>query len=203
MKKEEEKKIKVLVLDPDLQYADNIKRFLTHEGYQAKIISSKQDIENKLKKERFQIAIIDPTFDDIGGSSIISFVRRIDSDVCIIILTGSPSFDYCLEALRYGAFDFITKPVDDASFREVLDRAINTKGLVVDFERQINIEIGKRIRQLRKQKKLTLKQLANRTNLSISLISQVERAKSSSSVSTLYKIATALNVKLEHLFIGI
>ena len=47
---------------------------------------------------------------------------------------------------------------------------------------------------------LTLKQLARRTRLSVSLLSQIERAESSASVSSLFKIATALDVKLTALF---
>ncbi|MCA9559891.1 MAG: helix-turn-helix transcriptional regulator, partial [Myxococcales bacterium] len=47
---------------------------------------------------------------------------------------------------------------------------------------------------------LTLKQLARRTGLSVSLLSQIERAESSASVSSLYKIAVALGVRLTVLF---
>jgi len=67
-------------------------------------------------------------------------------------------------------------------------------------EVRLNQEIGLRIRGLRKKKNLTLKQLANRTGLSVSLISQIELAKTSASVSTLYKLASALGIKIGHFF---
>ena len=47
---------------------------------------------------------------------------------------------------------------------------------------------------------LTLKQLANRTGLSVSLISQIELGKSAASMSTLHKLATALQVKMTYFF---
>ena len=56
------------------------------------------------------------------------------------------------------------------------------------------------IRELRKERGLTLKQLSRRTNLSVSLLSQIERAESSASVSSLFKVATALDVRLTQLF---
>jgi len=52
--------------------------------------------------------------------------------------------------------------------------------------------IGDTIRNLRKERDLTLKQMARRTKLSVSLLSQIERAESSASVSSLFKVATAL-----------
>jgi transcriptional regulator with XRE-family HTH domain len=55
---------------------------------------------------------------------------------------------------------------------------------------------------MRKARGLTLKQMARRTNLSVSLLSQIERAESSASVSSLFKVATALDVRLTDLFGG-
>ena len=56
------------------------------------------------------------------------------------------------------------------------------------------------MREFRSKKGLTLKQLAERTGLSVSLISQIERAESAASISTLNKVVAALNVKLTVLF---
>ncbi|MFQ5458807.1 MAG: helix-turn-helix domain-containing protein, partial [Myxococcota bacterium] len=61
-------------------------------------------------------------------------------------------------------------------------------------------EIGRRIRDLRMEKRLSLKQLANRAGVSLSLISQVELARSAASVATLYRILTALGVTLTAFF---
>ena len=55
-------------------------------------------------------------------------------------------------------------------------------------------------RNLRKDRSLTLKQMAKRTGLSVSLLSQIERAESSASISSLYKIAVALDARIQDLF---
>jgi len=75
--------------------------------------------------------------------------------------------------------------------------------LIVDHAKQVCIEIGNRLKDLRKKKNLTLKQLANRAGLSVSLISQIERAESAASISTLTKVSLALNAKMETFFKGI
>ena len=57
-----------------------------------------------------------------------------------------------------------------------------------------------RIRERRHESNLTLKQLANRTGLSVSLISQIELGKSAASMSTMHKLAAALAVKMTFFF---
>ena len=84
-----------------------------------------------------------------------------------------------------------------------MDRAIREKGLVVDAEERVNQLLGARIRSLRKERTLTLRQLANKTALSVSLISQIELGKSAASVATLRKLAVALGVSLSGLFDGV
>ena len=72
--------------------------------------------------------------------------------------------------------------------------------LLLEPEEELNLKIGKKVRELRNENRLTLKQLAARTDLSVSLISQIERAESAASISTLNKIVTALNISLKELF---
>ncbi|MEH7125446.1 XRE family transcriptional regulator [Bacillus sp. JJ1773] len=64
----------------------------------------------------------------------------------------------------------------------------------------MNDLIGVKIKSLRKERKLTLKQIADQTNLSISFLSQVERSKSSITLESLKKISEALGVNPSHFF---
>ena len=84
--------------------------------------------------------------------------------------------------------------------KAVVRDAIREKGLLVDLELRLNLEVGRRIREQRHSRPLTLKQLANRTGLSVSLISQIELGKSAASMSTLHKLATALQVRMTYFF---
>jgi len=84
--------------------------------------------------------------------------------------------------------------------RAVIHAAIRDKGLLVDLESRLNQVVGRRLRERRSAGELTLKQLANRTGLSVSLISQIELGKSAASMSTLHKLSTALQVKMTYFF---
>ncbi len=83
---------------------------------------------------------------------------------------------------------------------QAVAEAIKAKGLHVDQDTRLNVEVGRRIRERRHACPLTLKQLANRTGLSVSLISQIELGKSAASVSTLRRVSTALGVRMSHFF---
>jgi transcriptional regulator with XRE-family HTH domain len=85
-------------------------------------------------------------------------------------------------------------------FREVLARVMRKKGLARTPEEQLHRAIGDTIRNRRKEKNLTLKQMSRRTGLSVSLLSQIERAESSASISSLYKVAIALESRIQDLF---
>jgi ribosome-binding protein aMBF1 (putative translation factor) len=102
--------------------------------------------------------------------------------------------------MKHQAFSYLQKPLDPDEFRAVLKEAISEKGLLVDLETRLNQVVGKRLRGKRTEAKLTLKQLANRTGLSVSLISQIELGKSAASMSTLHKLATALLVRMTFFF---
>ena len=102
--------------------------------------------------------------------------------------------------MKLDAVDYLKKPFNVDEFREVLDRVMRKKGLARTPEEKLHKVIGDTIRNLRKEKDLTLKQMSRRTNLSVSLLSQIERAESSASVTSLYKIAHALKIRMTELF---
>jgi DNA-binding NtrC family response regulator len=118
----------------------------------------------------------------------------------VIILTGYPSLETATESIEHEVSAYIKKPFSSEEFREVLKRIAKKKGLFLRQEDALHAAIGLKIRQLRKAQTLTLKQMARRTALSVSLLSQIERAESSASVSSLFKIAAALDVPITQLF---
>ncbi len=67
-------------------------------------------------------------------------------------------------------------------------------------KQQLNLEVGERIRERRLTSGRTLKAIAAITGLSVSLISQIELGKSAASMSTLHKLATALQTRMTYFF---
>ncbi len=196
-------KLRVLVIDDDEDICLYLKEFLNREGYRATTVTNPRDALPEIKDGRHQIVLLDMRMPEIDGVGLLREIRAIDSDVCVIIMTAYPSVESAVDTMKADAFDYLRKPFELERLREVIQRAIREKGLLIDAEDRVNQVLGAKIRLLRKERQLTLKQLANKTALSVSLISQIELGKSAASVSTLRKLATALGVSMSALFEGV
>jgi len=196
-------KLRILVIDDDEDICLYLKEFLTREGYKVTTVTKPLEALPEIKEGRHQIVLLDVRMPEIDGVPLLREIRAIDSDICVIIMTAYPSVESAVDTMKESAFDYLRKPFQLDALRQVLQRAIREKGLMVDAEERVNQLIGLKIRQLRKERVLTLKQLANKTALSVSLISQIELGKSAASVSTLRKLATALGVTMSYIFEGV
>jgi DNA-binding response OmpR family regulator len=193
-------RLNVLVVDRDEATVLELKDFLTEEGYQAYVLTEPEQVVEEVKRGRFQLVLLDVSPPVDPSVELLQQIRAADSDVCVICMTALPTVDVAVRTLKRQAFDYLEKPLAIEEMQAVIQAAIREKGLLVDLEGRLNQEVGRRLRERRTAQQLTLKQLANRTGLSVSLISQIELGKSAASMSTLHKLATALQVKMTYFF---
>jgi DNA-binding NtrC family response regulator len=193
-------RLNILVIDPDEETNINLKSALSEEGYRVAAMTDPSGALSEVRSNRYQLVVIDVSPDNQSGMTALEQLRSSDSDLCIIATTEFPTVEMAVAAMKQQAFNYLRKPIDTGELRKVLKEAISEKGLLVDLETRLNLEVGRRIRERRHSRPLTLKQLANRTGLSVSLISQIELGKSAASMSTLHKLATALGTKMTYFF---
>ncbi len=174
--------------------------FLSHEGYNVTSLTDPTAAVEELKQTDYHLLILDLMMPKLGGIDLLEQIRRSDDDLAVIILTGYPSLETATASIQHEVSAYIKKPFSSDEFRDVIQRIAKKKGLVLRREDELHSAIGRNIRELRKARNLTLKQTARRTKLSVSLLSQIERAESSASVSSLFKVATALDVRITDLF---
>jgi len=193
-------RLNVLVVDSDEATNIELKDFLTEQGYQASVLTEPDQVLEEIKRGRFQLVLLDVSPPVDAGVDLLQRIRAADSDICVVCMTALPSVDVAVRTLKRQAFDYLQKPLAMEELHAVIQAAIREKGLLVDLEGRLNQEVGRRLRERRTAEQLTLKQLANRTGLSVSLISQIELGKSAASMSTLHKLATALQVRMTYFF---
>ncbi|MBW2268910.1 MAG: response regulator [Deltaproteobacteria bacterium] len=193
-------RLNVLVVDQDEATNLELKDLLTAQGYQVHTLSDPAQVVEEVKQGRFQLAMLDVSPPADRSVELLERVHAADSDLCVICMTALPTVEVAVRAMKRQAFDYIQKPLMPEEVQAVIEAAIKEKGLLVDLEGRLNLEVGRRLRERRTGGGLTLKQLANRTGLSVSLISQIELGKSAASMSTLHKLATALQVKMTYFF---
>ncbi len=193
-------RLNVLVVDPDEETNIQLKSVLSEEGYRVSTLTDPAGAAEEVRNNRYQLVVVDVSPENEAGMAALQDLRSSDSDLCIIATTDFPTVEMAVSAMRQHAFNYLRKPLDSDELRAVMREAIQDKGLLVDLETRLNLEVGRRIRERRHSRPLTLKQLANRTGLSVSLISQIELGKSAASMSTLHKLATALGTKMTYFF---
>jgi len=195
-------KLSVLVVDDEQDIREYLQDFLVAEGFDVTTLADPTEAIERIRDEVFHIVVLDLMMPKVSGLDLLAQIRAVDDDIAVIILTGYPSLETASASIAHEVSAYIHKPFTPDEFRDVIARIAKKKGLVLRREDELHAAIGRQIRTLRNNRGLTLKQMARRTNLSVSLLSQIERAESSASVSSLFKVATALDVRLTDLFGG-
>jgi two-component system, OmpR family, response regulator len=192
--------VRVLVVDDDKAICDYMETFLTKDGFEVKTLSDPSSAPDEVKVGGYHLVVLDLMMPKMDGLQVLEKIRKVDNDVAVVIFTGYPSLETAVQSMKLDAVDYLKKPFNPEEFRIVVDRVMRKKGLLRTPEENLHRVIGETIRTLRKDRNLTLKQMARRTSLSVSLLSQIERAESSASISSLYKIAVALDSRIRELF---
>ncbi len=192
--------VRILIVDDDKAICDFMQSLLEKDGFIVKTLGDPTLVEDEIRQGDYHVMILDLMMPKMDGIEVLKKIRAIDSDIAVIIFTAHPNLDSAVASMKLDAVDYIKKPFNVDEFREVLARVMKKKGLARTPEEQLHKIIGDTIRTMRKEKELTLKQMSRRTGLSISLLSQIERAESSPSISSLYKIAIALDSRIQDLF---
>jgi len=175
--------IRILVVDDEKETGDYLQLLLTKAGYEVVALTDPTQVMDRLRAEDFHLVILDMMMPQMSGTELLEKIRGYDSDIAVIVATAHPA-------------------VEPEELLAAVESALSKKGLSKDPEAELHRAIGRTIREARKSQELTLKQLARRTGLSVSLLSQIERAESSASISSLYKIASALRLRMAELFGG-
>lgn len=192
--------VRILIVDDDKAICDYMQTLLEKDGFIVKTLSDPTLVEDEVRTGDYHVMILDLMMPKLDGIEVLKRVRAVDSDIAVVIFTAHPNLDSAVASMKLDAVDYLKKPFNVDEFRDVLARVMKKKGLARTPEEQLHKIIGDTIRTMRKDKELTLKQMSRRTGLSISLLSQIERAESSPSISSLYKIAIALDSKIQDLF---
>lgn len=192
--------IRILVVDDESDNAELFKALLNKEGYVTTALTDPTQALATLKEGNFHLVVLDMMMPKLSGTEVLEQIREYDDDIAVIVATGFPTVETAVASLKAAASDYVKKPVEPPVFVETVKRVLEKKGITRDPEAELHRSIGRYIREGRTRQNLTLKQLARRTGLSVSLLSQIERAESSASISSLYRIASALRVPMSELF---
>jgi len=115
---------KLLVVDDEVFVRELLAEYFTKLNYQVRTAGSAVEALQQIGMEDFHVALIDLRMPDGGGIDVLRAVRKTADDLSIIIMTGYPTVDSAIEAMRAGAYDYVVKPFRLKELDNIVTKAV-------------------------------------------------------------------------------
>ncbi len=114
---------KILFVDDEVVFANNMAKLLNNRGYWVTAVNSGDSAIEKFKKQDFDVMVLDLKMPGMDGITTLREIKKRNIAVQTLILTGHGSIDTALEALKLGAYDYLTKPCEINDLVEKIEGA--------------------------------------------------------------------------------
>ncbi len=133
---------RILILDDNNVTRDVIKRNLSTYGYQLYTAGSFDLAKEILQEIKPELVITDLKMPDISGLDVITYITEHFKNTEIIVVTGYPTIDSAVDAVKLGADDYLTKPFTDVELATAVKKALAKQANKQEFAREIDSGYG-------------------------------------------------------------
>jgi len=134
---------RILVVDDDEIVLTSLSEFLRLEGYGVETARSFQEASAHLAAGTFQVVIADVSMPEVDGFEVLKVVRNRYPDTAVIMITGYGTIESAVEAIKRGAFDYLTKPIIDDEIKLVIERALQQQ-MLMEENRSLRSQLAER-----------------------------------------------------------
>src|SRR5687768_9426350 len=134
----------LVVIDDEQGILDVVSRFAQRAGYEAVTYSSGREAIAQLQTRRADLVMVDLRMPDLGGLDVLRAIRETDARCQAVLMTGYASVETAVEAIKLGASDYLSKPLDFerleqllAGVRDDLERRRNVLAMETDVARRL------------------------------------------------------------------
>lgn len=110
----------ILVVDDEESVLSVITRFAEEAGFDVVACATGKEALKRLADHRADVAAVDLRLPDVGGIEVLRAIREADPDCQVILMSGDATIDSAVEAVKLGAVDYLTKPLDFARLTDLL-----------------------------------------------------------------------------------
>ena len=103
---------KILVVDDESSIRNTLKEILEYEKYEVDLAEDGIEAQEKLREAAYDVILCDVKMPKIDGIELLDKIRGNDPDATVVMISGHGTIDTAVEAIKKGAFDFISKPLD-------------------------------------------------------------------------------------------
>jgi putative nucleotidyltransferase with HDIG domain len=170
---------KIFVADDDVMVRTTVSKILEMFGYNVTTAADGKGVVDAVD-DSFDVIILDINMPDMDGFATINALNELEYDIPVLFLTGAGSMDYAVQAINLGAYDFLTKPIEDLEiFNVKIRRAIEKRMYVLQERRYkafLEDDIRRKAQKLEEQNKLLLTYSNSLENATIQLMSSLQNA---------------------------
>lgn len=173
------KKSKILIADDDPMVRNTVSKILEMFGHSVQTVVDGRGVINVID-DSFDVIILDINMPGMDGFATISELNKLQYDIPVLFLTGAGSMDYAVKAINLGAYDFLTKPIEDLDiFNVKIRRAIEKRMYVIKdrlYREALEDDVRKKAEMLEEQNKLLLKYSENLEKATVQMMSSLQNA---------------------------
>jgi DNA-binding NtrC family response regulator len=122
--------IKILVVDDDWFMRDLLNRFLGKKAYEVALADSGEAAIQLASEKEFQIGLIDILLTGMDGLELADRLKQLQPDMMIILMTGHPTIETALEALKQGVQEYLIKPFKLDQLEIVVQKCIHIQEII-------------------------------------------------------------------------
>ena len=121
---------RILVVDDEFSVRDSLLNWFRKDGYQVRAVGNATEALRALQDEHVDVALLDIKMPGMDGMELQQRIREMDPLASIIFITAHASVDTAVQALKSGAFDYVTKPVDPDYLSHLVRNAVRHRALM-------------------------------------------------------------------------
>ncbi len=122
----------VLLVDRDPAIARDIMAYLSERGYEVEWVDDGEKAYNHLDGHQVDVLITDLNSQRIDGMRLMAVAKDRNPEICVVLITEEPDVELATEAMRQGAVDFQTKPLNLGKLEAVIEQALGRQKLVLE-----------------------------------------------------------------------
>ncbi len=122
----------ILVIDDKDSMRQMLSKTLESEGYEVETARDGEGGLEKAKEKRYDLVLADLKLPKMNGLEVLSTLKELDPEVGVIMMTAYGTIESAVEAMKQGAFDFLTKPFDTDHLNVLIKRALENRRLLAE-----------------------------------------------------------------------
>ena len=117
---------KILIVDSDYSIRSSVSEYLFKHGYEVASVSSGEDCLRKLRKDVFDLILLDVEFHGMDGIETLVRVKERNPETAVIMVSGVGTLETAVEAIKKGAFHYLTKPCNQEELLLLVHKALHS-----------------------------------------------------------------------------